>query len=60
MPQEAAAETTKPVKEALKGGGKLSSLLEHFPGAGTSAPKGAKAMGPRLQRRGSGASKRSA
>ena len=28
MPQEAAAETTKPVKEALKGGGKLSSLLE--------------------------------
>jgi DNA-binding GntR family transcriptional regulator len=36
---------------------KLASLLEHFPGTETPAPKG---LGPRLQRRGSGASKRSA
>jgi len=40
---------------------KLSSLLEHFPGAvHTPAPGAAKAQGPRLQGRGSGRAKRSA
>jgi hypothetical protein len=40
---------------------KLSSLLEHFPGAEPApAPKAAKAVGPRLQGRGSGVSKQSA
>jgi DNA-binding GntR family transcriptional regulator len=40
---------------------KLSSLLEHFPGAEpTPAPKATKSLGPRLQGRASGASKQSA